>query len=95
LITYYTYMNYLNLYFSRELVLKKKPNRAHKALVNFEKKVLSESPKAQTFTVITQNVDGLSSNIENLIEMHGSLFRTCCTKCGDKSENRDSPIAPA
>ncbi|CAG8813161.1 662_t:CDS:2, partial [Racocetra persica] len=79
----------------RELVLTKKPNRAHKALVDFEKKVLSASPKAQTFTVITQNVDGLSSNIENLIEMHGSLFRTRCTKCGDRRENRDSPIAPA
>ncbi|RIB10498.1 DHS-like NAD/FAD-binding domain-containing protein [Gigaspora rosea] len=79
----------------RELVLTKKPNRAHKALVDFEKKVSSATQKTQTFTVITQNVDGLSSNIKNLIEMHGSLFRTRCTKCGDRRENRDSPIAPA
>ncbi|CAG8687308.1 3224_t:CDS:2, partial [Scutellospora calospora] len=79
----------------RELVLKKKPNRAHKALVDFEKKVTLEVPQTQTFTVITQNVDGLSSDIKNLIEMHGSLFRTRCTKCGDIKENRDSPIVPA
>ncbi|CAG8637127.1 5367_t:CDS:2, partial [Cetraspora pellucida] len=82
-------------HYRRELVLKKKPNRAHKALVDFEKKMLSASPQTQTFTVITQNVDGLSSNIENLIEMHGSLFRTRCTKCGERRENRNSPIASA
>ncbi|CAG8672491.1 20321_t:CDS:2 [Dentiscutata erythropus] len=82
-------------HYRRELVLTKKPNRAHKALVDFEKKVLSANPKTQTFAVITQNVDGLSSNIKNLIEMHGSLFKTRCTKCGDRTENYDSPIALA
>jgi NAD+-dependent protein deacetylase sirtuin 5 len=60
--------------------------------VDFENKVLSKTPQNQTFIVITQNVDGLSSNLKNLIEMHGTLFRTRCTKCGDIEENRNSPI---
>ncbi|CAG8440863.1 12553_t:CDS:2 [Acaulospora colombiana] len=55
---------------SRELVLTKKPNKAHKALVDFENAISSQSPQAQTFFVLTQNVDGLSSNIKNLVEIH-------------------------
>jgi len=74
------------------LVLTKQVNKAHKALVDFENKILSQTPQNQTFTVITQNVDGLSSNLKNFIEMHGSLFRTRCTKCGDIEVNRNSPI---
>ncbi|RIA87759.1 DHS-like NAD/FAD-binding domain-containing protein [Glomus cerebriforme] len=79
-------------HYRRELVLKKQPNKAHKALVDFEDKILSQTPQNQTFTVITQNVDGLSSNLKNFIAMHGSLFRTRCTKCGYIEENRNSPI---
>jgi len=79
-------------HYRRELVLTKKPNKAHKALVDFENKILSQDPQNQTFTVITQNIDGLSSNLKNFIEMHGALFRTRCIKCGDIEENRDSPI---
>jgi NAD-dependent SIR2 family protein deacetylase len=60
--------------------------------VNFENKILSQTPQNQTFTVITQNVDGLSSNLKNFIEMHGSLFRTRCTKCGYIERNYNSPI---
>jgi hypothetical protein len=29
---------------------------------------------------------------ENIIELHGSLFKTRCTGCGVVEENRDSPI---
>ncbi|KAG9292052.1 hypothetical protein G9A89_017952 [Geosiphon pyriformis] len=81
-------------HYRRELVLTKQPNRAHKALEAFEKKILAEVPRNQTFALITQNVDGLSTGvIQNLIEMHGSLFKTRCTACGDICANRDSPIA--
>lgn len=80
---------------SRELVLKTKPNNAHKALKAFENKILSQPNQRQTFVILTQNVDGLSSDIKNLIEIHGSLFRTRCVKCGDVKVNRESPIVPA
>ncbi|CAG8559222.1 1863_t:CDS:2 [Ambispora leptoticha] len=90
-------------HYRRELVMKKSRNRAHKALIEFSKKVNSAKPRTQTFSVITQNVDGLLTTsisddvngIDNLIEMHGTLFKTRCTACGDIRSNRDSPIVPA
>ncbi|CAG8495750.1 11525_t:CDS:2 [Ambispora gerdemannii] len=90
-------------HYRRELVMTKSQNRAHKALIEFSKKVNSANPQTQTFSVITQNVDGLLTSggndnvdgIDNLIEMHGTLFKTRCTVCGDIRPNRDSPIAPA
>lgn len=47
--------------------------------------------------VITQNIDRLhhQAGSRDVIELHGSLFDTECTKCGDVRENRDSPIVPA
>lgn len=45
-------------------------------------------------TVITQNIDELHqrAGTKKVIELHGSLFKTRCTKCRDVRENRDSPI---
>jgi len=55
-----------------------KPNPAHYALVKLEKYLDSN------FNLITQNVDGLhySAGSKNIIEMHGSLLRCFCIKCG-------------
>jgi len=56
------------------------------------------------FTLVTQNVDGLSprafrevcpSGEPTLFEMHGHLFETICTVCNDRATNLDSPICPA
>lgn len=30
-----------------------------------------------------------------MIELHGTLFKTFCTKCGDVATNHDSPICEA
>lgn len=48
-------------------------------------------------TIITTNIDSLHhlAGSENVIEMHGSVVRTQCTKCGNINYNRDSPICPA
>lgn len=48
-------------------------------------------------TVITQNIDRLHhrAGSEDVIELHGSLWLTRCTKCGDIEENHNSPIVPA
>jgi NAD+-dependent protein deacetylase sirtuin 5 len=84
------------------LVLTKRPNPAHKALIAFERRILSQArlheeagPPPKTFLLITQNIDGLSQGSHNIIEMHGTLFKTRCTVCGDIRENRDSPITPS
>ncbi|KZT52490.1 DHS-like NAD/FAD-binding domain-containing protein [Calocera cornea HHB12733] len=85
------------------------PNPAQMALAKlFVPDLLSTLSPGATFTLITQNVDGLSLRAlrdltanpqlecpPNLIEMHGRLFDTICTACGEERENLDSPIAPA
>ena len=47
--------------------------------------------------VITQNIDELHQRAgsEDVIELHGSLFRTRCLKCKSVQVNRDSPICEA
>lgn len=48
-------------------------------------------------TVITQNIDELHQRAGslNVIELHGSLFKTECIKCGNVQVNKDVPICPA
>ena len=63
----------------------------------------SIAPEAK-FTLITQNVDGLSVEAfqkscpgrkPRMFEMHGSIFDTVCTVCGDVDFNISSPICAA
>lgn len=81
-------------HYRRELVRQCTPNNGHIALAKFEAQ-MEEAGKE--FLLVTQNVDGLHrrAGSKNIIELHGSLYRTKCTKCGNIEENRDSPICPA
>lgn len=58
--------------------------------------------------LITQNIDGLSVDVltahpdiapnarkDNVIQMHGELYRTTCTSCRHSKEDRSSPICSA
>jgi NAD-dependent deacetylase len=67
--------NFYNL--RRANVKTVKPNPGHHALVELEKRWDNR------FTLVTQNVDGLhrSAGSKNLLEIHGSLYRTRCTGC--------------
>ncbi len=62
-----------------------KPNPAHYALVKLENHV------PDTFTLITQNVDGLHwvAGNENVLEMHGSLKRCICSDCREEFRTRE------
>jgi len=75
----------------RELISKKIPNRGHDALVILEE-------KTQGFTLITQNVDGLHvlAGNRNIIELHGTLWKTRCTGCHRVIEDRSlkMPLLP-
>jgi NAD-dependent deacetylase len=53
------------------------PNAAHLALAAWE----TQRPKGDSFTLLTQNVDGLHSRAgsRNVVELHGSLLRTRCS----------------
>ena len=56
-----------------------KPSIAHHFIAKCEAKGISSG-------VITQNIDGLhtSAGSENVIELHGSVLRNTCMKCGKK-----------
>ncbi|MBW2020825.1 MAG: NAD-dependent deacylase [Deltaproteobacteria bacterium] len=71
----------------RSLIKLLKPNAGHYALVELEK-------KAEDFTLITQNVDGLhkAAGSRNPIEMHGTLWRVRCLQCKKSFENKEVPI---
>jgi NAD-dependent deacetylase len=61
----------------RKLVGEAKPNPAHEALAEIEKRI-------PDFTLITQNVDGLhrEAGSRNVRELHGNIRRTICSKEG-------------
>lgn len=71
----------------RELIATKRPNPAHQALVELER-------RSSRFWLITQNVDGLheAAGSQQLIELHGNIWKVRCTQCGELSINRDVPI---
>ncbi len=72
----------------RELLATKRPNPAHEALVELERRV-------ERFWLITQNVDGLhrTAGATKLSEIHGNIWTVRCTACKRLAENRDVPIA--
>ncbi len=44
-------------------------------------------------TVVTQNIDGLHqlAGSEDVVELHGSLWRVRCERCGATAHDRDAP----
>lgn len=80
-------------HYRREVAAKAQPNAGHIAIAKYEEKYGSE----KSITVITQNVDGLHARAgtKNLIELHGNLYKTRCTKCKEVLVNTDSPICEA
>jgi len=64
-----------------------RPNPAHLALAEMEKKGIVRS-------VITQNIDGLhqKAGSKNVIELHGSMIEYACPKCRALKENPSEVI---
>jgi len=76
----YFYNNTDTFYkFYREMMINTnaQPNAAHIFLTELEKK--------KNLTVITQNIDGLHqmAGSKNVLELHGSIHRNTCLKCGE------------
>lgn len=72
----------------RELIATKRPNPAHDAVVEIER-------RRSQFWLITQNVDGLhrAAGSEKISEIHGNIWKVRCTTCGAIEDNHDVPIA--
>ncbi|ELT98667.1 hypothetical protein CAPTEDRAFT_166970 [Capitella teleta] len=81
-------------HYRREVMLSKFPNAGHKAVAECEERLKTQG---RNVVVITQNIDELHARAgsKNIIELHGNLFKTRCTKCGNIEINRDSPICEA
>lgn len=68
---------FYDFYKNKMMYLDAKPNKAHLKLAELEK-------VGKLTTVITQNIDGLHqmAGSENVLELHGSIRRNYCQKCG-------------
>ena len=81
IISHSFYMRYpqefYRFYKDRMLFLEAKPNGAHRALAKLES-------QGRLKAVITQNIDGLHqmAGSREVLELHGSVHRSYCTRCG-------------
>ena len=68
---------FFDFYKTRILILDKEPNAAHLKLAELER-------AGKLSAVITQNIDELHQKAGSKVvyELHGSIYRNYCTKCG-------------
>ena len=67
----------------RKKILDAKPNPGHMSVANLQ--------NYRQVSVITQNIDGLHqiAGSREVIELHGNIFKTKCTKCDFRGKIRD------
>ena len=68
---------FYRFYKDKMLILDAEPNAAHKKLAQWE-------AQGKLKAVVTQNIDGLhqAAGSKKVFELHGSVHRNYCTKCG-------------
>lgn len=68
---------FFRFYRDRMLCLNAEPNAAHRKLAELEQ-------AGKLTAVVTQNIDGLhqKAGSRNVYELHGSVLRNYCTRCG-------------
>jgi len=73
----------------RAVVERVQPNPGHHALADLE--ALVTARPGGDFLLATQNVDGLHERAgsQHLVELHGNLRRTYCTRCGREAEEHE------
>lgn len=81
-------------HYRRQVIQRVEPNPGHFAIAKCEARLREQGRRV---TVITQNIDELhrKAGTKNLLEIHGSIFKTQCTSCGVVAENYKSPICAA
>ncbi|MCA9720452.1 MAG: NAD-dependent deacylase [Myxococcales bacterium] len=74
--------------YRRELVAKCSPNAGHEWIARCERELDAH------VTVVTQNIDGLHqvAGSERVVELHGSLWRVRCDRCGWVETDRAAPL---
>lgn len=84
--------DFYEFYKDKLLHLDAKPNKAHYALAELER-------RGKLLAVITQNIDGLHqmAGSKKVFELHGSVHRNYCINCGefhDAEYIKNSPYIP-
>ena len=75
---FYQHTEYFyRFYREKMLPLEAEPNAAHRGLAGLER-------AGKLRAIVTQNIDGLhqKAGSKNVYELHGSIWRNYCTKCG-------------
>ena len=75
---FYQHTEYFYRFFREKMLpLEAEPNAAHRALAALER-------AGKLRAIVTQNIDGLhqKAGSKNVYELHGSIWRNYCTKCG-------------
>ena len=84
---YYRHPELFFRYYKENLIhTEAEPNAAHRALARLEK-------EGKLTAVVTQNIDGLhqKAGSEKVYELHGSVLRNYCEKCGKFCGGRIKP----
>lgn len=70
-------------------MLSKAPNPAHDAIASCQERFELEG---RSLRVVTQNIDELHKRAgsREVVELHGNLFKTRCTECGEVSLQVDN-----
>jgi len=73
--------------YRRDLVSACRPHAGHRVIRAAEEQL-------ERVTIVTQNIDGMHqvAGSEQILELHGSLWRLRCDACGATHEGRESPL---
>jgi NAD-dependent deacetylase len=78
----------------RQVIHKAQPNAGHRALVALEDRIAALPHREGSFTLVTQNVDGLHDRAGSgeVLKLHGDIWLMRCTACGALERNEDVPL---
>jgi NAD-dependent deacetylase len=75
--------------YRRDFMAAIKPNPAHEEIARWQDRFAE-------FTLVTQNIDGLhqKAGSRDVIELHGNIWRACCTVCRSVHDNSSAGKRP-
>jgi NAD-dependent deacetylase len=78
----------------RGVIHQAEPNKGHLALAALERQTVGRCAEDGSFTLITQNVDGLHKHAgsTSVLSLHGDIWLVRCTGCGAEERNEDVPL---
>lgn len=79
----------------RGIIARAQPNPGHRALAELERRASGLPGGRESFTLITQNVDGLHERAgsRNVAKLHGDIWLLRCVGCGREERNEQVPLA--